>query len=413
MILLARYVMFICLGSINTTGVTQNMQLNSLDVLGGKKKAVMPFKYIHHFIIVEAKLDGILPLQFIFDTGAEHVILFKKEYTDLLEVKYDRRIPVLGSDLSREIFALIARNSLIEVDGLAAKTHDLLVLEEDFFDLDEMIGTPVAGLLGGGFFKNLIIHIDYKRHQIVLYDPAYFQTPDDYQILPIHIKTNKPYIHTQVNLNDGTQVALELLIDTGAGVPLLLHNNSNQALHLPEQYIVGKLGVGLGGYLEGYIGRISNLSLGSLMFPGVLTSFQHVDQAWLDDEDKFRNGILGNELLSRLDIYFDYTQERIMFKPYTSKQKPFHMDRSGLVLFAFGPFFNQFAIRDILPNSPAAEADLRINDVLLKIQGIETRYFNLDGINRILQKKPGKRINFEILRGTELIRKKITLRDLI
>lgn len=68
-----------------------------------KKKATIPFRYIHNFIIVEARIYGIIPLQFIFDTGAEHIILFKREYTDLLQVPYDRRIPVLGSDMSREI----------------------------------------------------------------------------------------------------------------------------------------------------------------------------------------------------------------------------------------------------------------------------------------------------------------------
>jgi len=399
--------------AVSMPAFTQQIKISQIDLLNEKKKAVVPFRYVHNFIIVEARIYGFLPLQFIFDTGAEHVILFKKEYTDLLNVPYDRRIPVLGSDLSREIYALITRNGVIEVNGLAPKPYDMLVLEEDYFNLDEMIGTQVAGLLGGGFFKNLIVHIDYKKNQIVLYDPEYFEAPDDYMILPIHIKTNKPYIKAEASLNDGTVVQVDLLIDTGAGVPLLLHNNSDPGLHLPEQYIKGKLGVGLGGYLEGYIGRIHKLSLGAYSFPDVLTSFQNVDQAWLSDKDKFRNGILGNELLSRLDIYFDYAHSQMMIRPYSSKQKAFTMDRSGMILFAYGPEFNQYAVRDIIDNSPAQEADIRINDIIIRIQGAESKYFTLDGINRVLQKHPGKRIRLEIKRGTDLIRKKLTLRDLI
>ena len=407
------YLVIFLLAFMGLPGHAQQIKLNHLDLLDGKKKAVIPFRYVHHFIIVEARIYGILPLQFIFDTGAEHVILFKREYTDLLNVPYDRRIPVLGSDLSREIYALIARNGVIEVNGLAPKPHDMLVLEEDYFNLDEMIGTQVAGLLGGGFFKNLIVHIDYKKNQIVLYDPAYFEVPDHYMILPIRIKANKPYVKAEASLNDGSVVQVDLLVDTGAGVPLLLHNNSDPGLHLPEQYIKGKLGVGLGGYLEGYIGRIQKLSLGEYEFPDVLTSFQNVDQAWLMDKDKFRNGILGNELLSRLDIYFDYNNSQIMIRPYKAKQKPFTMDRSGMILFAYGPEFNQYAVRDIIENSPAQETDIRVNDVLLKIQGAESKYFTLDGINRLLQKNPGKKIKLELRRGNELIRRKLILRDLI
>ena len=392
---------------------SQQTVITQLDLLDGKKKAIIPFRYVHHFIVIEAKIYGILPLQFIFDTGAEHVILFKKEYTDLLQVPYERRIPVLGSDLSREIYALIARNGVIEVNGLAPKPYDMLVLEEDYFNLDEMIGTRIAGLLGGGFFRNLIVHIDYKKNQIVLYDPAHFEPPDDYMILPIQIKTNKPYIQAEASLNDGTVVQVDLLIDTGAGVPLLLHNNSNPQLRLPDEHIKGKLGVGLGGYLEGYIGRIRKLSLGEFDFPDVLTSFQNVDQAWLMDKDKFRNGILGNELLSRLDIYFDYARSQMMIRPYKTKQQPFTMDRSGMILFAYGPDFNQYAVRDIIEKSPAEDSDIRVNDILMKIQGAEAKYFTLDGINRLLQKPPGKKIRVEIRRGGEYIRKKLVLRDLI
>ena len=192
---------------------TQIPHFNPLELLDGKKKATIPFRYVHNFIIVEARIYGIIPLQFIFDTGAEHIILFKREYTDLLQVPYDRRIPVLGSDMSREIFALIARNGVIEVNGLAPQPYDILVLEEDYFSLDEMIGSPVAGLIGGGFFRNLIINVDYKRNQINLYDPAYFEPPDDYISLPIKIKTNKPYIMAEASLSDGSPIQVDLLVE--------------------------------------------------------------------------------------------------------------------------------------------------------------------------------------------------------
>ncbi len=396
-----------------TIGYAQIPHFNPLELLNGKKKATIPFRYIHNFIIVEARIYGLIPLQFIFDTGAEHIILFKREYTDLLQVPYDRRIPVLGSDMSREIFALIARNGVIEVNGLAPQPYDLLVLEEDYFSLDEMIGSPVAGLIGGGFFRNLIINIDYKRHQITLYDPASFDPPDDYISLPIKIKTNKPYIMAEASLTDGSPVQVDLLVDTGAGVPLLLHNNSHPSLHLPDHYIKGKLGLGLGGYLEGYIGRIQKLSIGNIDIPGVLTSFQNMNEVWLQDKDKYRNGILGNNLLSRFNIFFDYIHGQLMLKPYKRKQDPFVMDRSGLVLFAFGEGFNQFAVRDILSDSPALEADFQVDDVLTRIQGTSAKYYTLDDINRVLQKKAGKKLKLQILRGKELMRKDLILRDLI
>lgn len=391
----------------------QTPYVDQLSLLNGKKKAVIPFRYIHNFIILDIKLYGIVPLQFIYDTGSEHVILFKKEYTDLLNVPYDKRVPILGSDLSREIWALIMRNVVVEVKGLRPKPYDILVLEEDYVKLDQMVGVPISGLIGGEIFKSLIVNIDYKKSRMTLYDPHYFENPKGCSIVPIDIKSNKPYVKGTATLQDGTEVEVELLVDTGAGIPMLLHNNSHPALHLPEQFIRGNLGMGLGGYLEGHIGRIQNMRIGNIDFPSVLAGFQDVDSTWLTDKSKSRNGIMGNEFLNRFNTWFNYTDGELLLLSYKSKPRPFSMDRSGLVLFAYGQNFNQFVVQDVISNSPAQRADFQTNDVILYIKGISVKHFTLEGINQILQKKAGKKVRFKILRGKEILHKQIVLEDLI
>jgi hypothetical protein len=110
---------------INLPAQAPTVFYNQLDLLQGKHKATIPFKYIHNFIVLDATIFGLMHVQFIFDTGAEHVILFKREYTDILQIPYDKRIPVMGSDMSREIYALITRNGVLEVAGLATKPTDI------------------------------------------------------------------------------------------------------------------------------------------------------------------------------------------------------------------------------------------------------------------------------------------------
>ena len=161
-------------------------------MLKGKKKVSLSFQYVHNFIILQVHIYDGIPVNLIFDTGAEHVIIFKREFTDILQVPYDKKIPILGSDLSREVYALITRNAMLEIEGLAPKPYDLLVLEEDYFNLDELVGMPIDGILGGGFFKNLIFQIDYRNQKMIIYNPEYFEVPEDYLTLPIRIKTNKP-----------------------------------------------------------------------------------------------------------------------------------------------------------------------------------------------------------------------------
>lgn len=386
---------------------------NPVDLLEGRKKVIIPFTYTHNFIILEARMYGLIPIRLIFDTGSDHVILFKREYTDLLGVEYDKRIQVMGSDLSRELYALIARNGLLEVKGLSPRKQDFLILEESYFELDEMIGLPVAGLIGGSFFRNLVVNIDYRKRKLTIYDPAYFKVPHDFVTIPSLLKTNKPYITCATTMHDGSQVELDLLVDTGAGIPLLLHTNSHSAIHLPEQYIRGQLGMGLGGYLEGYTGRTEKLSLGEFDISSILTSFQDINPTWLSDKDKFRHGIVGNALLSRFNLYIDYTHGQLHLKPTRDLPEPFSMDRSGLVIFAYGLELDQYIVKSVLENSPAADAGILEDDLLVSLRGIPVKYYTLEGIHRVFQKKSGKKIRMVIDRSGQKLRKEIMLRDLI
>ena len=58
--------------------------VNQFNLLQGKKKVTIPFTYVNNFIILDVKIYGIIPLHLIFDTGAEHVIIFKRQYTNLI-----------------------------------------------------------------------------------------------------------------------------------------------------------------------------------------------------------------------------------------------------------------------------------------------------------------------------------------
>ena len=44
----------------------------------GRSQIDIPFEYTNNFIILTVHFNGLLPLKFIFDTGAEHTILSKR-----------------------------------------------------------------------------------------------------------------------------------------------------------------------------------------------------------------------------------------------------------------------------------------------------------------------------------------------
>jgi len=356
-----------------------------------------------------------MPMNLIFDTGAQNTILFTRQFADFIGVEYDLRIPIVGADLSRRLYALVARSIDFELIGLPPQRKDILILEENPFNLSEITGIQIHGLLGASFFKNSVIEIDYRRQKLIFHNPTTFKAPRrSYTKINVEILGNKPYLEASCTLMNGTTVDLKLLVDTGAGLPLLLHNNTHPSLELPEQYILGKLGIGLGGYIEGFMGRTSKLRIEEdIVFDNVLTSFQDISEAVTMGTIWPRNGLIGNQLLMRFDVIIDFVKEEMYLKPKSRFKRKFQMDKSGLVLVAIGTDLDNFMIQGTIAGSPAEHAGLLHGDRLVRINGIPAKGYSLEHIHRILQKREGKRIRLVVYRNGKNQKISFELKELI
>ncbi|MBK7872800.1 MAG: aspartyl protease family protein [Saprospiraceae bacterium] len=394
--------------------ISAQAQLYDLEFRKGLKKVEIPFEYENNFIIVRVIFNDVFPLKFIFDTGAEHTILTRREITDLLQINYERRFPLLGSDLTTELYAYLARGVKLSIHNLVALNRSILVLDEDYFRFEEYGGISVHGIMGSDLFRRFVVKIDFRRKVITLYDPATFVPPSGnrYHIVPLEIHRNKPYIVSPTRISD-TTIQAKYLIDTGASLSLLLYTNTHPAFELPPKYIRSKIGMGLGGYLQGFLGRIEKIEIEDFAMEGVITNFQEVppdiDSSFLNG----RNGILGNQILNRFEITIDYIHEKMYIAAEKTFNKKFQYDRSGLIIAASGLHLNDFNVVDIIAGSPAEEAGIQIGDEIKVINGIPTSLMHLSDITKRLQKRVGKKINLVIKRNDERIKIHFRLRNLI
>lgn len=375
----------------------------------------IPFVLKQDFILVEVKIEGILPLQFIFDTGAENTILFDRIYTDLLNVEYDMRLPIMGSNLRIGNYALVTRDIGFQIEGHPVQPLDILVLEEFDPKLKEYLGEEIHGIIGHSFFKNHIIEIDYKRQFIKLHRPSTFEMRSVRKFIPlkIEIKKGKPYLNTTIALQQGDSVEVLLLLDTGAGINLLLHSNTHEQFSLPEKTITGELGIGVSGILEGFIGRIHEFRLGPISYKSMITSFQDLDSTFIEFDELHRNGIIGNSLLRRFHVIIDYQGSMLYIKPEKGYKDDFKYDRSGLTVIASGPELDEYRILSVMPGSPADSTGLKAGDRILKIQHWPSYFYTLSGINKLFKKKEGKKVRLKVEREGEKMRFNFRLQKLI
>lgn len=382
----------------------------------GVQQLEIPFEYVNNFIIISVGFNGKLPLKFIYDTGAEHTILTKREISDLLQVRYDREFRVKGSDLRTELVAYLARNIRFEIlnRNIVAASEDILVLKEDYLRFEEYAGVEAHGILAGRAFSRYLVKINYQRRVITLYERgAYNMAREGFERVPIEIFRNKPYLITQAQIQPDSFAPVKLLLDTGAGMSLMLFSNTHPLIQPAPNAIPTNIGMGLGGYLEGFVGRITGLGFGPFVQKNILTYFQQVDTSLDVSQLNDRNGLIGNTILDRFQLVFDYQESALWLKPTKRAQAGYVYDRSGINLIAAGLGLHEFSVLNVLPGSPADEAGILAGDRVLRIGWLTSNMRSLGEMQAMLQQKPGKKVTVVIQRDGKVMKKRIVLRDLI
>ena len=378
------------------------------------EKIEIPFEIRNNFIVVNILVNKRLPLNFIFDTGAEHTILTKQIYSKFLGLKFDRSIEFIGSDLKSVLTAHVARNVHIQLGDAVAPTQDLLILAEDYFKIDELVGKEIQGILGADLFKSFTLQIDYKKQLLIFHHPKKFTPPKGkWKALPISIEKGKPYLMAKGFFNQ-KKVDLKLLLDTGASLSVLLHTNSHPHLNLPEKYIPGSVGNGLGGTLDGFLARMERIEFGDFYFENMITNFQDLPMN-LDSlkVPHNRNGILGNALLMRFGVIIDFFNKKVYFNPQKKYNRSIGFDKSGMQMIASGKNLKTILVHFVIPDSPAHLVGIKKGDQLIAINRMPASLLSLREVSNKLQKRTGKKILVTIMRNNQKIKYRFRLRDLL
>lgn len=370
----------------------------------GKQRVDIPIEVVNNLIVVPVILNDALPLKFIVDTGVRTAILTQKAFSDILQLEYSRKYSISGAGGEKLIDAYVTNNVSLRLPGVEGKGHALLVLEEDYLELRNYLGTDVHGILGYELFSRFVVKFDYQKKVMTLMTSQKFKPGRKYDAIPIRIQDTKPYLLAPISIDEGHALNAKLLVDTGASHGLLLEPESDERIRVPKKTVSGTIGRGLGGPISGKIGRIESIELGGQILRKVLVNFPdsnsyHADSIYIERVD--RNGTLGGEILSRFHVVINFPQEKIFLKPTSEFNKAFYFNLSGISVRAKGSSLTAFEVSEVRPSSVAEEAGVLPGDNILAINNIPTRELRLAQINAMFNSKPGRKLRLEINRNGE------------
>jgi PDZ domain/Aspartyl protease len=380
----------------------------------GKSRVQFPIEIYNNLIVVPVILNHQLPLKFILDTGVRTSILTEKAYSDILNLPYARQLVISGPGEERLIVAYVTNNVSLDMPGVQGRGHAMLVLEEDYLELRNYLGTDVHGILGYELFSRFIIQVDYERKLLTLMLPHRFKEKKRYAWIPAQIQDTKPYITANLQLNDTTSLSAKLLVDSGASHGLFLEANSSTKITVPAKHVTSTIGRGLGGEITGQIGKIKSINLGNYQIQNVITNFPDTE-TYIDtlktSRTVFRNGSLGGEILSRFTVIYNFPGEKIYLKKNSAFKKKFYFSLSGLTVRAKGSRLKSFEITSLRENSEAQKAGVQVGDRIISVNGIQASDLSLSVVNAFLNSKPGRRIVLQLERGSEKFKKEFRLED--
>ncbi|NCD69307.1 aspartyl protease family protein [Mucilaginibacter agri] len=374
-----------------------------------KKKISVPFKMIRNMVVVKTTIDGKGPYNFIIDSGVGIIIITDPSLADSIGLQSKRLIKLSGLGTGDDFDATVSSGLNFNINGIKGQNLSAAILKKDHFGLSNYAGMSIQGLIGYDFFNGLAVKFNFFDSTMTVARPGYLKEFKRGYKIPITIEEGKPYMQTWVKLADNTEKKAKLIIDLGAGHPLMLENMVKNNT-LPQKFIVGNLGVGLTGPVTGLISRVDRIDIGKYSFKNVVTSFTLTDTSKNEPRLVPRDGNLGLGILKRFTLIIDYTNSAMYVKPGNDFGKAFEHDMSGLEYFAAGDDLKAIIINRVEPGSAGDMAGLQRDDAILAINFRPVAEMRIQDIDNMFKSGADRSLILDIFRNNKRYRYIITLK---
>lgn len=350
--------------------------------------AKLPFVLHGEHLFVQAKINGSETVELIFD-------------------------PSQQTTLHNAIAQKLGITSTGEVEIAGLKLANSPVIQGNMQPYELKFGRRVDGIIGAILFKNYVVRIDYDSRTISFFDFKTFQYTGKGETFKFKLRLNTPMIQSRIATQTGEIVSGDFLVNCSAGFALILASpfvseyklSTKIGAYYKESLLEGTAGKGT----ASYFGRVKSLNAGSFGFantPVVLSTAQE----GLLSEKQFE-GIIGNTILKKFNITYDYKRKVMYWEKNAEFNKAFAVNCSGIEI-GLTPTKDKILITNLYEKSPATEAGLKADDEILTVNGKSALELGLEPIRDLLEVE-GQTVELKIRSGSQEKTVSLKLKKLI
>lgn len=327
------------------------------------------------YIFIQGNIDDSVKGNFLLDTGADNLYLdsvFYKEnnlfYPNLGTVE------VLGIGNSVSKIQLIKDSLKFSFGQFNYKTSFVPILK-----LKPIGGDFIDGLFGLYYFKKNILEINYFRDYIATHKNIdSIKNTDISRFSKIKMDKVEHFfcVTIQFNIYD-TIIKGKFLIDVG--VPITTITSGAAKKYKLSKNIKNKAKYytkygGVGGESSGYDFIADSLKIGNYTLDKINMSYS-LDEGGMLSEGEYL-GILGNNILDKFDLIFDFKEKYFYLNPNETYYEKFEFDKLGFTYVDRYKTKGGWIVTGLTENSDA-EKKIKIDDKIISVNGIPVQNISL------------------------------------
>lgn len=366
----------------------------------------IPFVLNNDHIIIRLRLDDSAPLNFLFDSGAGGTLITKEAADSMLFRSTSKRKNV-GVSGSHKVGVI--KGVKLSVGDKKLGNITLLSTDKPLEELDD--GRKVHGVIGYPILSRYVVEIDYIARVIKFYNRNSFTYTGNGQTLPLDFILNLPISRAVIVMYNDMAFEGDFLIDTGARSYLIMSSPSvvlyDMAENIGNYYNVrAKIGSSQKRAKIRY-GKLQSVQFAGHNFDDLPVALSSDSKGLLSMPDI--DGIIGNKLLMRFKVIFDYQHKLLHLEPNDLFEESYEVNSSGFnINFKQGKPF----IKNLVDQSPADNAGLRNGDEIISINGKLVEVMLTDDIRQAFLKQ-GEKVEIVIQRNRKFKYTEFTLKSLI